>query len=152
MATFEYVCLDHVVYGIFLEEGHGVFEVFWEPRHDFYPCPLCGNSSEQFYFSAPSISPDSFWSGYNDPDVGYVTSRTEFHNRLEQRGLRIKEPGSDKAAESIMKDERKKQSERMKDKVGKMLQDRDIRQVQQLIKNDGAAGSFRYEQSGYDTE
>jgi len=128
MPTFEYVC-----------ERHGPFEIFFEKRYDIYPCPVCSGPSEQYYLTPPAI--DSFAAGLwniDDPQLqrSYIKDKKTYHSLLTEKGLRVKERGSDKEAENVLKENKRKGEEKLREGVGKWFQERTLDQVRSMIKVD----------------
>ena len=62
-------------------------------KPDTIACPTCGEPAEQVWIHSPGMSPDKFWSGINVEGVGYVTSRSDLHTKMEAKGQGFYERG-----------------------------------------------------------
>lgn len=127
MPQFDFVC---VRCGDTFEEELPVYQ-------EWINCHGCGNfTAQQVWLKAPSMRPDPYWAGHVDPDVGYVTGRTELHKKMDDAGLRFKEAGMDRDAEGRNREivERMKQRnrQRVKEHFGSMTLD----EVRSQIRNE----------------
>ena len=127
MPRFDYECLRC---GDAFEEDLGVYQ-------EWITCHGCGQyTAQQVWREAPAMSPDRYWAGYVDPDVGYVTGRAELHQKMDDRGLRFKESGMDRDAEGrnrdIIEHFKQNQREKIKQHFGSMT----IDEVRQQARNE----------------
>lgn len=119
LKTFDFLCPN----------GHVTDYFDWDNKKPNTIICQCGSEAMHVWLSAPGISPDKFWAGYNIQGLGYVTSREQKDALLKAKGQQETEPGWREAIASVQKQADKKYKEEQRQELIDTLfhgKDRDV--------------------------
>lgn len=128
MPTFDYEC-----------KTHGVFEVFFEERHDYWSCPHCGEVSSQVWRKCPNVDSTAFaaWNPDSHSANRDFTDKARYRDYLKHSGSTPYESGMDHDAqqnnERILKDMEKDFRENV---IGPYIQSHTLDELHAKIANE----------------
>lgn len=96
LKSFDYLCENQHITDFFDWENQNPSEIL---------CPKCGEIAEKVWLKAPGINPDNLWMGVNT-EIGYVTSKSQLRDIMTARGERFHEPGVEKDAANVLKNQK----------------------------------------------